>query len=331
MPNAPRTDGRRPLAGRLLLALVLAVSMALVAACEQVPESSPREQGTAHGPGKGPEQGTEKERQPPQQSAKTLFGGNVWQAPGETRSEALARVDATYGPIAIARVFSSWMPPAWPSLHHDLGRRPLIVSFQLHPSKVLAGEFDHELTSWFRAAPTDRDTYWVYFHEPEDEIERGVFSAEQFDAAWRHIARLAERVDNPRLRATLVLMCWTAGEKSGRDWHDYVPDDGSVDVLAWDCYAKGDDAESYADTEALLEPAHEASASIGAAWGIGELGARIVTGDDGHARAAWLTEVGQYAAANGALFVAYFDAPIGGAFRLTDHPSIHAWARLIDR
>ena len=58
--------------------------------------------------------------------------------------------------------------------------RPLVVSFRLRPSKVLAGEFDEELTAWFRCRPRDRDTYWVYYHEPEDETERGTFTAEAF-------------------------------------------------------------------------------------------------------------------------------------------------------
>jgi hypothetical protein len=306
MPNPTRTERLRPTPGRILLALVAALTLLLTGGCRLMPQL-------------------------PHQHVNTLFGSNVWQAPGETESDAMARVDSTYGPIAIARVFSAWMPPSWPSLRHDIGDRPIIVSFRLRPAKVLAGQFDDELTAWFRQAPTDQDTYWVYYHEPEDEIERGLFTAEQFKAAWTHIAQLADSVHNRRLHNTLILMCWTAGAQSGRDWHDYVPDDGSVDVLAWDCYAKGDDASTYADTEALLEPARAASASIGAYWGIGELGARIIQGDDGHARAAWLKEVGDYAIEHDALFVAYFDAPIGGDFRLTDRPSIDAWKRLIER
>jgi hypothetical protein len=262
-------------------------------------------------------------------SSATLFGSNVWQAPGETPREAMARIDATYGPVAIARLFSKWMPPDWAVLDAEVGERPVVVSFRLRPSKVLAGEFDDQLTAWFRGAPADRDVYWVYYHEPEDETERGEFSAQAFQDAWTHIARLAEAVDNPRLHATLILMCWTVTEHSGRLWRDYVPDNGLVDVLAWDCYAKGADAASYADITALLEPARQASASIGAAWGIGELGAQVMEGDDGHDRAAWLREVGDYAIDHGALFVTYFDAPIGGSFRLTDPPSIDAWASLV--
>ena len=49
----------------------------------------------------------------PLQPANTLFGSNVWQAPGESRSDAVARVDSTYGPISIARVTTSFSGARW--------------------------------------------------------------------------------------------------------------------------------------------------------------------------------------------------------------------------
>ncbi len=321
MPSTGSGQHRRHRAARLTptaLALLLTLSLAACSAAPPSTKSEPRptEQTSERPPSAVPSGGT-------------LFGSNVWQAPGETPRDAMTRVDATYGPVGIVRLFSKWMPPDWGVLDEEVGDRPVVVSFRLRPAKVLAGEFDDQLTAWFSGAPADRDVYWVYYHEPEDETERGEFSAQAFQDAWTHIARLAEAVDSPRLHATLILMCWTVTEHSRRLWRDYVPDNGLVDVLAWDCYAKGADAESYADITALLEPARQASASIGAAWGIGELGARIMDGDDGHDRAAWLGEVGNYAIEHDARFVAYFDAPVGGSFRLTDPPSIDAWARLV--
>lgn len=259
----------------------------------------------------------------------TLFGTTVWQAPGETRRDALARVDSTYGPIGVARVFSPWLPPPWAELEADLGPRPLVVSFRLPPAVILSGAADAHLAEWFRAAPTDRDTYWVYFHEPEDDVDRGDFTPQEFSAAWTHVERIASATGNPRLQATVILMCWTAGEHSGRDWRSYVPDTGAVDVLAWDCYAKGVDGDSYADTTALLDPARRASEEAGAAWGVAELGARLSPGAHGADRAHWLEAVGAYADSHRARFVTYFDAPVGGEFRLTDEPSVRAWSGLV--
>jgi hypothetical protein len=303
---------RRREAGAVGLAMplfaVLSVLAAVVAgACSDAPPAEPAERVEQH----------------------TLFGSNLWQAPGETRRQAAARVDATYGPIGVARIFSAGLPPTWAELGRDVGRRPVVVSFRVAPDVILSGAVDDWLTDWFRAAPTDRDTFWVYFHEPEDEVDLGHFAPQEFAAAWSHVARLADRAENPRLQATVILMCWTAGGHSGRDWRSYVPVTGAVDVLGWDCYARGSDAASYADPTALLGPARAASAELGADWAIGELGARVGPGGDGTDRAAWLAEAGAYASRHGARFVTYFDAPVGGGFQLTDEPSIRAWARLV--
>lgn len=256
----------------------------------------------------------------------TLFGSTVWQAPGEVLGDAVARVDASYGPIRIVRLFSSWLPPSWDGLRRDLGRRPVVVSFRPSPRRILTGELDDQLRAWFAQAPRDRDTWWSYQHEPEDEIERGVFTAEEFRAAWSHVAQLADQADNPRLHATMTLMCWTAAKRSGRDWRDYVPTGAAVQVLAWDCYAKGGDAETYADPAELLDPARQVAGEAGADWAVAELGAQIGPGGNDSDRAAWLDEVGAYARRNDAVFVTYFDAPIGGEFRLLDEASSHAWA-----
>lgn len=259
----------------------------------------------------------------------TTFGTNLWREPGETRQDALARVDDAYGPVGIVRVFSEWLPPVWPVLLRDVGSRSVVVSFRLPPSRVLSGDVDARLSRWFRSAPTDRDVYWAYFHEPEDDSEAGAFSPAEFVAAWEHVARLAAAADNRRLHATVVLMCWTADERSGRDWRRFVPGRG-LEVLAWDCYAKGDRAATYADPDALLERARQVSSAVGADWAVAELGARVRPGHEAE-RAEWLTRAGDYAIEHRARFVAYFDAPIGGAFRLRDRPSIRAWAELVRR
>ena len=329
MPRACRQRREGGTRSRALATLAILLALVLAGGCSASEPSGTGTGGATDRP-TAPSAAPESTAPPSGNVGATIFGSNVWQEPGESPDQALARIDATYGPVPIARVFSAWMPPSWQDLQSEFGHRELVVSFRLRPSKVLAGEFDEELAAWFAAAPRDRDTYWAFYHEPEDETERGTFTADAFRDAWSHVAQIADSVDNPRLRATLILMCWTAADQSGRDWRDFVPDDGAVDVLAWDCYAKGHDASTYADTAALLEPARAASAEVGADWAIGELGARVMPGDDGHDRAAWLTQVGEYALTHDARFVAYFDAPIGGEFRLTDQPSIAAWAALVD-
>ena len=298
MPAARRDLPPAPVVG-----LVLGMLGCLAAACTVVPVGSP--------------------------DRGTVFGSNLWREPGESRRDALARVDATYGPIGIARVFSEWLPPVWPSLLQDVGTRSLVVSFRVPPERILSGRDDARLASWFAAAPRDRDVYWAYFHEPEDDAEGGDFTPAEFVSAWEHVARLAAAADNPRLHATVVLMCWTADRRSGRDWRHYVPRRG-VEVLAWDCYAKGHSAATYADPRALLERARQVSVAVGADWAVAELGARVRPGHEAE-RARWLTRAGEFAIEHRARFVAYFDAPIGGSFRLLDRPSVRAWAALVRR
>jgi hypothetical protein len=259
----------------------------------------------------------------------TLFGSSVWQEPGESWGEALARIDSAYGPLEVARVFSPGAPPSWEQLDQDVGDRPLVVSFRFLPAFVLSGAADELLAAWFREAPLDRDTYWVYFHEPEDEVERGEFTASDFVEAWRRVASLADAAGNPRLHATVVLMCWTVNPRSDRDWRHFVAGADEVDVLAWDCYAHGSRGDTYVDPDTLLHPARRAADQLGVDWAVAELGALVADADAAQDRASWLEDVGAYATQHGARFVTYFDAPVGGEFRLTDPPSMQAWSQLI--
>ena len=259
----------------------------------------------------------------------TLFGSTVAQGRGETRQEAFARINAAYGPVSLVRLYAPGPPPSWHELNRDLGAVHAVISFKADPEEVISGALDSRLSAWFAGAPTRRDTYWVYFHEPEDDVERGQFTAAEFRAAWEHVAALAAREGNERLHATVVLMCYTLNPASGRDWHDYVPRADVLEVLAWDCYNTGSDQGVYADPAVLLDPAVAASHDVGAGWGVAELGAKLAPGDDGSGRADWLAAVGAYAREHGAEFVTYFDADVGGDFRLRDPASSQAWRQLV--
>lgn len=265
---------------------------------------------------------------PPDHPLSTLAGSTIHREPGETAQQALARINAAYGPIHVARIFSPGLPVSWKDLGELLGDRPAVVSFRASPRSILHGRHDQALRAWFRAAPTDRDTWWAYFHEPEDDVERGSFTAQAFKQAWEHVEEIAAEVGNPRLRATMILMCWTPQEGSDRDWRDYVPTDGRVDVLSFDCYAKGQGTDPYADPERLFAAGYRAAQSAGAEWAVSELGAVRDSTDGGTARAAWISEAAAWAVGR-ARFVTYFDADVGGEFQLTDEPSRAAWEAVV--
>ncbi|WP_116047889.1 glycosyl hydrolase [Amycolatopsis palatopharyngis] len=247
---------------------------------------------------------------------------------GETYQQAFARVNDYYG-LESVRLFYSGLPRHWPG-KLDAGRLPLTVSFKADPAEITAGKHDRHFRKWFAEAPTDVDVHWTYFHEPEDNITKGQFTAAQFRAAWKHLHHLAEQAGNPRLRSTLILMYWTADPNSGRNWRDYYPGTRYVDVLAWDAYNQiVGVTKKYRSADTILRHVVAANRAADEPLAIGELGTGLATGDDGRGRAAWLREVTDYLAEHDALWVQYFDVDYTAHghsdYRLRDQQSKAAW------
>jgi hypothetical protein len=258
----------------------------------------------------------------------TQFGASVYRG-SQSWSDAVARADDRYGGLQVVRAFSPGLPPAWGRLTAAVDAS-LVVSFKVDPAKVLSGTYDHRLRSWFNDAPRNRDVWWVYYHEPENNVEHGDFTAEQWRAAYRHIAALADAADNPHLHNTIVLMCWTLEQASGRSLSDYFPGADVVETIGWDCYSEPSAIQSYEAPQDLYGPAIAASQSLGVGWGIAETGSvKAFSDSSGEQRASWLRDAGQYLADEGAQFVVYFDSVIGGEFRLLDRPSQLAWRGVI--
>jgi hypothetical protein len=137
----------------------------------------------------------------------------------------------------VVRVFLADTDPltSWtdPRLSGDL---PLVVSFKGRPLDIRSGADDLMFTEWFAQAPRDRDIYWSFYHEPEDNIADGDFTAADYRAAFQRLAELAAKAGNPRLHATLILSGWTLDQRSKRTWTDYYPGSEAIDVVAWDIY-----------------------------------------------------------------------------------------------
>jgi hypothetical protein len=264
----------------------------------------------------------------PAPASGTLFGETLYTGAGTTPAQALARETAAFGPPQVIRSFYSGMPAAWPGAAGVSGG-PVVVSFKALPRDVLSGRLDTQFATWFGTAPKDRPVIWSYFHEPENDIEAGSFTAADYRAAWVHLAALADRAGNPRLRANLILMCWTLEPASHRTFTDYFPGPGVVDGIGWDCYSESYKKGGYTDPAAIFGKAVAKTRALGLPWGMAEVGSQLAVGDDGTARARWLLSVGAYARAQGAQYATYFDAPVGGEFRLTDTPSRNAWRQVL--
>ncbi len=270
------------------------------------------------------------EPKPPTASkGSTLFGASVYTGDGTSFATALARSNANYGGLKVVRVFFPGMPSAWPGKAGSTGG-PIVVSFKASPQQVVSGSLDGFFRNWFANAPRDRDIYWTNFHEPEDNIEHGEFTAGQYREALRRLDSLADAAGNPRLHTTTIWMCYTLRSGSHRDWHDYYPGNDVVDVMGWDCYSNPSDKRIYLDPEGLLGDLRRVSESQGKPWGIGEYGSEVAAGDDGTGRAQWLKQSAAYFRDHGALFVNYFDAHHGDhEWRLLDAPSRAAWKSVV--
>ena len=196
-----------------------------------------------------------------------------------------------------------------------------MVSFKLPPADVAAGSYDSTLKRWFDKAPRNIDVYWSFWHEPENDIQDGTFTAADYKAAFVHLDKLADTADNPRLKSTVILQSYSTRPESGRNWRNYMPNPGHVDVLAWDVYSRPSPEAGYQVPPDLLDGPIQASRSIGKPFGVAELGSPIAPGDQGSGRAEWLRRMGAYLDQHHALFVCYFDFVWNGGkddYRLSD-------------
>ena len=155
--------------------------------------------------------------------------------------------DLAVGPVAVYRGYDDGFHyPTWQQvplrLAHPGGMND--YSFHLPPAEVAAGLHDAALNTFISSTPTNITlTNW---HEPEQEIASGAFTASAFRKAQAHLNALVDAqnlIDGGTRRVSVVLMCSTFTGYVGRNAEDYWPtvakgDGGSVDLISTDAYAK---------------------------------------------------------------------------------------------
>jgi beta-mannanase len=267
----------------------------------------------------------------PQTSDRSLAGvryGTSVEAEPLDWHRQLKKSDNRFSKLEIVRVFEPDLRNSWQGRLRDV-RRPVAVSFVAQPQRVIDGDFNDEIRAWFRDAPRDHPVWWTYFHEPENDVMGGDFTPRQYRKAWRHVADIAARAGSSNLKATLILMAWTAQPSSGRSVRDYYPG-GFIDVVGWDGYNPPSSTSSYVRPRRLYGLPARWSNRLDARFAIAEFGAKLLPGDDGSRRASWMVDIASYAAKRDAVFVSYWDAKSTyGDFRLHDLPSIRAWRGVV--
>jgi hypothetical protein len=249
-----------------------------------------------------------------------LFGASV----GSLTS--LGQTKAVFGALPIVRVYYPGLPAsnAWTGGDAGANDSAVIVSFKALPTDILSGKDDAPLKHFFDTAPTGHPVYYSYYHEPEDNIADGQFTAADYKAAWAHVAALADAAHNPDLHSTLILMSWDLVKASGRNWKDYLPGKGIISTLGWDAYPVGSATNVNPQPTPPAEfmgPCIAASNSVGLPYGFAEFGLSTATG-----RPAWMTGVGNYLMTSGALFATVFNgSPQYPTLQLTDPASQKVW------
>ncbi|WP_028644502.1 thrombospondin type 3 repeat-containing protein [Nocardioides sp. URHA0020] len=182
----------------------------------------------------------------------------------------------------------------------------VVVSFKGDPVAVASGRYDSSLRAWFASIPSTRTVWWSYFHEPEDDIERGAFTPAQYRAAWRHLIDLAPQRAN--LHPTLILMQWSL-TRASRPIDQYVVP--GLATLAWDAY----ESKSHADAAALLSAAKASSSRFGLRFAVAETSVmmeRSAGRDRAQVVATFARELLAYARAQDADFVTWFETDKSG-------------------
>jgi len=227
---------------------------------------------------------------------KTLIGCSV-------KSSDLAALDkarSVYGPLGMVRRFSSGLPTS--ALLPEDGT-PVVLSFKTPDADALIAVLEE-------AARRGITGYWCWYHEPEDNVEAGQFTAAEYVATWhRLMAEVEAALPGATLKPMQILMGWTLLK---RDWRDY---EVAGATMGFDAYRI--DIQLLADWQTVT----------GRDFAICEMGDATDTGApiaDDMARAAYINERMPKLLALNPIALLYFNATVGGNYPLDNYPSAAA-------
>jgi hypothetical protein len=226
--------------------------------------------------------------------------------------------------VGVARVFGAPGKgvPAWTSaamMGLPAGAIPH-VSFKDWPSMPAS-----MLLPWLDAIPADRRVWLTYHHEPEGDMDPGLYRSR-----WAQLREIADgHHARPRVTLVSIQTLYPARRKALGAWRDWWAP--AADVMGWDCYSETT-FDCYEPAPSLLGLPAAAAAEAGVRWMVPELGAVRATWDtDGRARAAWIAECVAYLRAHGCEAVSWWCAAgsNGKSYHLDDPASAAAWRDVI--
>lgn len=263
-----------------------------------------------------------------------IWGSSFGAMQGETQANAYTRVKKAFGSQQIVRIFCS-ADPVWPT--YIPVETVAQISFKMDAKDVLGGSKDAVLINFFNGLATTATIYWTYFHEPEDEIRDGAFTAEEYRNAFDYIIDLQKKLNKSNLVPTLCLMTYSLDPASKRNWRDYLP--AKVELISWDGYYRDTMGDNVSK---IFGPTRELMKTLGLPWAVAETGVNKMKNSgqvneamDKEKRKKLLTALAKDLSTTEPLplFIEYFDSspPHDAAFsnwRISDDPDmITAWKK----
>lgn len=271
---------------------------------------------------------------PVTRSGPTAFGVSIRHGTQATAPAIVAKLKEQFGAIPVARVYSTTPPPAsWngdPTLAALGAGSSVVYTFKADPVAVAAGQYDQQVTTFLRSRPAGITVWFGFWHEPEAQVAKGTFTAQQYRDATAHLAPV---VDAAGGISTTILMEYTLQPASHRHWQDYYSP--AVDVIGWDAYNTGVKAADpvYKPVEKIMSGIVAVAQQTGKPFGIGEFGSTCIPSDpDCSRRAAWLAQLVTAFQTDGARYATYFDQKdtrTGTDFSLSDPPSAQVLRQLM--
>ncbi|HQW16105.1 MAG TPA: hypothetical protein PLS07_15030 [Niabella sp.] len=193
-----------------------------------------------------------------------LWGSSAGSLSGESKEQAYQRVKAAFGKHEIVRLYNAG-DPVWPDW---LSKETVAhISFKMDPKEVLNGSKDAVLNQFFSGLSSTAKQFWTYYHEPEDQIRDGEFTAAEYRSAFDYIIALQAKFNKPNLVPTLCLMAYSLDPISGRNWKDYLPT--KVALISWDGYYNDNMGE---DASSIFNPVRVAMKQTNLPWAVAETG-----------------------------------------------------------
>ncbi len=235
---------------------------------------------------------------------------------------------ANIGPVQIHRVYDTgWHYSTFqqtPAAGDPAAGMVTDYSFNLPPAGVANHQYDAQLTTFIKSSP--KNVILDLWHEPEENIEKGQFTAAQFVAAQRVFANLVHSLnssDNAQRRVAVCLMRVTVNHYKNRNPNNYWPGKDAngknyADLIAFDAYALPHatntagippgytDGVNWQSPSTILGPLVKWAGTIGSPWMVSEFG-YLEDVHDPMRRANAITAFVNYARQKAAVAVEYWD------------------------